>query len=271
MPKTAERTIRRAVAGTVGLSFLVAAAAGLCLLIAGCGKDRQADKGSGASTQPADTASSAPAQAAIPSDPAGAARLHATGAVMFATALVEKDARGLDEALSMLEQAVAADNSVAAYKIDLGDAYVQLDREILIPTALDLYEEVLAAEPKNQAVLGRIAQAYGRVGNGAAAMAFAKKRLAAAKSEAEANLAVTQVGFLALETQQWAAGLEVLAWARERWPGNQALVLVTAALEQGAGRKAEALANVQRVIDSGQANQRVLAEAKAMKERMGGP
>jgi tetratricopeptide (TPR) repeat protein len=271
MPKTSEQAARRAVAGAVWLSFVVAVGVGSWLPIAGCGKDGQADKERGASTQPASaSATAAGAREKDQSDPVGAAKLHAAGVVMFATALVEKDAAGRDKALAMMERAVVADEAQAAYKIDLADAYVQLDREILIPAALDLYEEVLAAEPKNEAVLGRIAQAYGRLGNPAAAFAFAKKRLAAAESESGVNMAASQVGFLALEAEQWAAGLDLLASARERFPGNQALLLLTAALQQGAGQQAEAMANVQRVIDSGQANERVLAQAKAMKERMGG-
>ena len=243
---------------TVMLLALAIAVTGIA-----CSKDESSDKTT--EKDPKQVSSKPASNAAVP-DKAAAAEMHNLGASLFAASVESQDPITRDDALVLLEKAVRNDPDNNLYKVDLGDAYVQLGRDVSICLALDLYEDALSHEPKNDALVSRISDAYRRLGNYDAAFAFASQRLSGQGDQVFRG--ATQVAMIALESGELDRGIKLIEDASHNHPKDHAVSLLLATLQAETGQKAQALAIVEGVIKASPDDSLLAVQAEQMKERI---
>ena len=249
------------VSAVVLLAFAIAVA-GIA-----CSKDESSDSDRKTSENGQTQASSKPApDAGGPDKAAAAAEMHNLGVSLFAASVESQDPITRDDALVLLEKAVRNDPDNNLYKVDLGDAYVQLGRDVSICLAIDLYEDALSSEPKNDGLVSRISDAYRRLGNYDAAFAFASQRLSGQSDRVFRGAA--QIAMIALESGKLDRGIKLLEDASSNHPKDHAVALLLATLQAEAGQKTQALAIVEGVIKASPDDSLLAVQAEQMKERI---
>lgn len=165
-----------------------------------------------------------------------AARAHELGVALFAAA--RNDAQARAAAIRSLEEAVALAPGELRYVLDLADAYLRSGTDVGAVLAIDLYEEQLKADPRNDPLRARLAEAYAAVGNFDAALDYAASRLAGAG--APNPQAMGQVAKLAALGGQTERAIGLLEIALRRAPNDNATRLVLAALLAAEGQQKRA-------------------------------
>lgn len=164
-----------------------------------------------------------------------AASLHALGRALYPSAVGNPERHR--EAVALLEQALLGDPTNELIQLDLADAYVNLSTDETLTLALGLYEAVLAEHPGDDALLGRIADAYGRLGNFDAAIAVAAARLRRdVKSPFPAAL---QIADFSAQSGELARGISELKTVAQTYPQDPGVKLLLATLLIEAGHSEE--------------------------------
>ncbi len=231
-----------------------------------CSKDESSDSDQKTSEKNQTPALSKPAPDAGGPDKAAAVEMHNLGASLFSASLESQDPIARDDALVLLEDAVRNDPDNNLYKVDLGDAYVQLGRDVSICLAIDLYEDALSGDPKNDGLASRISDAYRRLGNYDAAFAFASQRLSGQGDQVFRG--ATQIAMIALESGKLDRGIKLLEDASRNHPDNHAVSLLLATLQAETGKKTQSLAIVEGVIKAAPDDSLLAVQAEQMKERI---
>lgn len=195
--------------------------------------------------------------------PLRARQIHDLGATLFASSR-EASARG--EALKLLKQAAELDPGTPAYRLDLADACMESGEEVLISLAIDLYEELLGAEPKSDAVRARLAHAYARIGNAETALDLAAERMKSSDKLLQA--AVLQMAAIALDTRRIDLGIKALEKVLTRFPKDSGTRLLLATLLAEGGNKQRALSLVDNVLRDEAPKTPLSAEAAEIRRRL---
>jgi tetratricopeptide (TPR) repeat protein len=102
---------------------------------------------------------------------------HEMGIRLYETALTGDDLDSMDQAIDLLEQAVAAAPHNRGWWIDLADAYFNAGNTLLVAEGLKICEELYHDDENREALLSRMADGYLQLDNRPAAMAMLLKRL----------------------------------------------------------------------------------------------
>ena len=97
------------------------------------------------------------------SDADRARELHELGVAMFPASAGNSEARR--SAIQRLAEAVRLDPTVDAYRIDFADALLHDNNDLGILMGIELFEEMLAADPTSDAALGRVVYGLVELGN----------------------------------------------------------------------------------------------------------
>jgi tetratricopeptide (TPR) repeat protein len=186
--------------------------------------------------------------------------LHALGAAALVAA--RGDAAASEGATAALEDAVALDPTVVAYRVDLADAYMVADTEPSIAMAIDLYEDALEQDPENDPVRGRVVVAYQALGNHGDAWAHLERRAAGPKVNAFG--AATQAAVLARVSKDLARGEAVLRALLARHAGDRVLRLFLADLLEARGDRRGARATLDAAVEGLPPNDPFVAEARTL-------
>ncbi|MCA9087094.1 MAG: tetratricopeptide repeat protein [Planctomycetaceae bacterium] len=152
--------------------------------------------------------------------------LHQLGRALFPAA--GRDPGRQQQAVAVLEQAYAADPEDELIRLDLADAYVQLGTGISLTLAIDLYEQALQQHQGDDALLARLADTYGRLGNADAAFAIAAVR--ARLSQGDPFSAAYQIADFAAETGDVERGIAELQAVAHAHPESAATKMLLATL-----------------------------------------
>lgn len=165
-----------------------------------------------------------------------ARELHQLGAAAFPSSRGNPEARR--KAIQSLAEAVRLDPTVDVYRIDFADALLHDDNDMGKILAIDIYEEMLAANPKDDAALGRVVYGLTELGNVGAAL----DRLATrAKEPRPLPMALlTALNGLAVTHGKTVRVAMILRGAHRQAPGNEAIALSLAFFERELGNTREA-------------------------------
>ena len=127
------------------------------------------------------SAAAAELQAAtsIPSAPTAeqAEGWHEMGIRLYETALTGDDVDSMDQAIDLLQRAVAAAPHERGWWIDLADAYFNAGNKLLVAEGMKICEELYPDDDNREALLSRMAEGYLQLDNRPAALAMLLKRL----------------------------------------------------------------------------------------------
>lgn len=190
--------------------------------------------------------------------------LNALGRALFPTALGHPERR--QEAVSLLEQALLADPNNEQVQLDLADAYVQLSTEETLTLALGIYEKMLSRYPRgNEALLARIADAYGRLGNFDAAIAVAAARL---RTEMKSPFpAALQIADFAVQSNDLERGIDELTGVVRGFPEDAGIKLLLATLLLDSNQPAAAASHVDAALKLLPAEAPLAKAARRLQER----
>jgi hypothetical protein len=194
-----------------------------------------------------------------------AGTLHELGRALFPAALRHPDRQR--QAVELLEQAVLRHPENELYRLDLADAYLELGTDETVTLALGLYETSDALRSEDEAVLSRIAEAYGRLKNFDAAIAVAALRLSGgAKSPFPAAL---QMAALATESGDMTRGIAELQAAVQSHPEDAGIKLLLAALLFEAGHTQRANAEIDAALALLPPGHPLIQAARRLQDREG--
>jgi tetratricopeptide (TPR) repeat protein len=176
-----------------------------------------------------------------PSDPARAVKLHERGVKAFAASLRNPEQR--DGAVALLEEALRNDPGNDVLKLDVADAYVLTGHEVAIAYAIDLYEDLLTRRPQEDALIARLADAFGELENYDDAFRLVEQRLALPKPNVRG--AAMQATILALDSRQLDRGQRLLTELSARNPNEPGVRLLLASLLSEGGWTVESRAVIQ--------------------------
>jgi tetratricopeptide (TPR) repeat protein len=193
-------------------------------------------------------------QAVLAAIPDHAPTLHLLGALAFQIGQIEP-------AINLISAAIGIDDTVPAYRNDLGEALRQAGR---LDEAAKQYRAALALEPGNVAALNNLGIVEQSQGRRAAAIALYRQAIAIEADFAPAQL---NLGVALLESGDIEAAATALETARRLDPANPAATLNLANLRQAQDRLDEAVAlyrgllaadpeHVEALVNLGQALQR---------------
>lgn len=181
---------------TTGWLSAVAVAAGLIPTL-GCSDAAPAGKPGPRTALSAARAAGAELQATSPNLSAPTAEhaeaLHEVGIRLYEMALAGNDLDSMDQAIDLLEQAVAAAPHNRGWWIDLADAYLNSGNKLLVAEGIGICEELYPDDDNREALLSRMADGYIQLDNRSAALAMLLKRLeiSAPQSAIASGLQVT--------------------------------------------------------------------------------
>jgi predicted Zn-dependent protease len=194
-----------------------------------------------------------------------AAQLGELGVALFSASRGDPQQR--DEAIAMLEQAVAHDPNNDRLLLNLGDAYVLVESELSLALATDLYEDVLARNREDAGVLGRLAKTYALLGNSATALDYAQRRLETSSSQTAYDAAL-QMTTIALSGGQADRGIALLNQFLDLRPNHAAIRLLLATLLLENNQEDLAFKALDEVIQREPASSPFAAEADRIRERI---
>jgi len=199
-----------------------------------------------------------------PPSPQKAAKLHELGVKEYAASMQEPQRR--DGAIALLEQAVLRDPDNDALVLDLAEAYVQTEHEVAIAIAIDLYEEVLESRPKDDAVIARMADAYGALGNYRTAFQWLERRLELPKPNVRG--VAMQATTLTIDSGKIERGKRLLEQLAKDHPDQPGVSLLLATLLADSDRKQEARSVIEEARSRIAPNDPLAAEVPKMLERL---
>ena len=186
------------------------------------------------------------ADAAQQGRPQLAGSLHEIGRTLFTASLGNPERKR--DAVAILEQALQADPTNEQIQLDLADAYVLLSRDETLALALNLYEAALAKHPGDDALLARIADAYGRLGNSDAAIAVAASRVKADGKTKTPFPAALQISDFAVQSQDLERGVSELQRIVRDQPQDAGVRLLLAALLLDTGQTEPAQSQIEKAL-----------------------
>lgn len=190
--------------------------------------------------------------------------LHALGRTLFPAGLGNAEQRR--EAVALLEQAFLADPDSEQVQLDLADAYVHLSTEESLTLAIGIYEDALARYPRgNDALLARIADAYGRLENFDAAIAVAAARL---RTEVKSPFpAALQIADFAAQSSDLERGVAELTGVVGGYPDDPGVKLLLAALLLDTHQPAAAASHIEAALKLLSAESPLAQAARRLQER----
>ncbi len=174
-----------------------------------------------------------------------ARQLHRQGRLLLIESHGKPDAQ--DQAVELLEQAVALSPENEEFTLDLADAYAVLDLELTLAAAIDLYEQVLDRHPDNEDLLGRIVKAYSALENSEQAFEYVERRLNVIAPNQAFDVASQVVGIVSAGgSRDRAKGL--LEQTLKKSPDDLRLQLLLAAVQIESGNKSEARTIIEDIL-----------------------
>lgn len=194
-----------------------------------------------------------------------AGAMHELGRALFSAAIGNRAKQR--EAVALLEQALLANPTNELVRLDLADAYVQLQTEETLTLALGLYESVLAERPGDDALLARIADAYGRLGNFDAAIAVAAARLKNRDAVKTPFPAALQIADFATQSRDIERGIQELQAIVKSFPKDAGVKLLFATLLLDAGQSEPARSQIDAVLKMLPEDAPLAKEARRLQKR----
>lgn len=194
-----------------------------------------------------------------------AGTLHELGRALFPSAI--GDPVKQREAVALLEQAWLANPANELIRLDLADAYVRLQTEETMTLALGLYESVLAERPGDDALLARIADAYGRLGNFDAAIAVAAARLKNRDAVKTPFPAALQIADFATQSRDTERGIQELQAVVKSYPQDAGVKLLFVTLLLDAGQSEAARSQIDAVLKILPEDAPLAKEARRLQKR----
>lgn len=170
------------------------------------------------------------------------------------------------QAVELLERAVRLAPENEQCRLDLADAYLELGTEETVTLALGLYEAALGDHPGNDALISRMAEGYGKLGNFEAAIALAVHRLK--RGVKKPFPAALQIAALAAEGGEVARGIQELESVVTVHPQDAGIRLLLATLLLDVGRVDAARVQIDTVLASLRDSDPLVTIARRLRERI---